>query len=119
MRSPPLPRHTRDCLMRAAISCLLIYLFNAGLTLAQDFKITKQDDGVTISVDSKLFARYLTTGHKKPVIWPIVGPTGKEMTRAYPFKSDTVDEKHDHIHHESFWFNHGNVNGTDFWLSNE
>lgn len=106
--------------MRAAYSCLfLVCLACFNVSIAQEFKVTEQDDGVTIDVDGKLFARYLTTGHKKPVIWPIMGPTGKEMTRAYPFKSDSVNEKHDHIHHESLWFNHGNVNGIDFWLSNE
>jgi hypothetical protein len=105
--------------MRAAFFFLFASIVGSSFALAQDFKITKQDDGLTINVDGKLFARYLTSGHKKPVIWPVIGPTGKEMTRAYPFKSDTTDEKHDHVHHESFWFNHGNVNGTDFWLSNE
>ena len=83
---------------------------------AQSFEVTKQEDGVTIEVDGKLFARYLTKGHSKPVIWPIVGPTGKEMTRPYPFRDDPLDKKRDHKHHESFWFDHGNVNGTDFWL---
>jgi hypothetical protein len=83
---------------------------------AQEFKVTKQDDGVTIELDGKLFARYVTVGRQKPVIWPIIGPTGKEMTRAFPFRKDVAGEKTDHEHHESLWFDHGNVNGTDFWL---
>ena len=91
-------------------------LMFGDVSAAQEFKVTQQEDGVTITVDRKLFARYLTKGHKKPVIWPIVGPTGKEMTRAYPFKKDVSGEEKDHIHHESLWFDHGNVNGTDFWM---
>lgn len=102
--------------MRTAICFLVTTWVMFGSASAQEFKITQQDDGATINVDGKLFARYLTKGHKKPVIWPIIGPTGKEMTRAYPFKDDPEDKKKDHIHHESFWFDHGNVNGTDFWM---
>jgi Methane oxygenase PmoA len=105
--------------MRTAICFFVSTLVLFGLASAQEFKITQEEDGVTINVDGKLFARYLTKGHKKPVIWPIVGPTGKEMTRVHPFKDDPEDKKRDHIHHESFWFDHGNVNGTDFWMIGE
>jgi hypothetical protein len=103
--------------MRAFLLFGLCCLCATGTLFAQTFEVTQQDDGVTINVDGKLFARYLTKGHKKPVIWPIVGPTGKEMTRAHPFKEDPNDKKKDHIHHESFWFDHGDVNGTDFWTT--
>jgi hypothetical protein len=45
----------------------------------------------------------------------VIGPTGKEMTRAWPMRKDNPDEKTDHVHQKSFWFDHGNVNGVDFW----
>lgn len=102
--------------MRMALLAVVFLSVGSNWVCAQSFEVTKQEDGVTIQVDGKLFARYLTKGHSKPVIWPIVGPTGKEMTRPYPFRDDPADKKRDHKHHESFWFDHGNVNGTDFWL---
>ncbi len=37
------------------------------------------------------------------------------MTRDYPFKDTTDGEKHDHPHHESLWYTHGDVNGISFW----
>lgn len=101
--------------MRALLLTGLLIAFAPSAVFAQVFEVTTQEDGVTVNVDGKLFARYLTKGHKKPVIWPIVGPSGKEMTRAHPFKEDPEDKKKDHVHHESFWFDHGDVNGTDFW----
>jgi hypothetical protein len=50
------------------------------------------------------------------VLWPIIGPTGKPVTRSYPVGELLEHERDDHIHHRSFWFTHGDVNGVDFWL---
>jgi len=71
--------------------------------------------GVKVLIDGKLFTEYLFRSGSKPVLWPVIGPHGIEMTRAYPFK-EIKGDKTDHIHHRSIWFTHGNVNGTDFWL---
>lgn len=86
-----------------------------GFSTAAEFTLTKEDDGVTAKYDGKLFTRYLMKSGAKPVLWPIIGPTGKEMTRAYPMTDGTPEEKKDHIHHRSLWFTHGNVNGQNFW----
>ena len=70
--------------------------------------------GIAVLSDGKLFADYVVGNGPKPVVWPIIGPTGREMTRAYSMK--WVDgEKTDHPHQRSFWFTHGDVNGVDFW----
>jgi hypothetical protein len=37
------------------------------------------------------------------------------MTRAWPLRKDDPSEKTDHVHQKSFWFDHGAVNGVDFW----
>ena len=105
--------------MRIALWAILFCVFTAEFGISQELKVETQEDGYTVTVDGKLFARYLTQGRNKPVIWPIVGPTGKEMTRAYPFKENVEGEKKDHVHHESFWFDHGSVNGIDFWAKGE
>src|SRR5690606_29099868 len=106
-------------LMRMVLCLFLcLPLFNTAL-IAGEFEVSQQEDGVTINLQGKLFARYITKGHSKPVIWPIIGPTGKEMTRAFPFKKGVEGEKDDHEHHESFWFDHGDVNGIDFWMIKE
>jgi hypothetical protein len=83
---------------------------------AANFEVQPQDDKVTVKLDGQLFTEYLTRSGAKPVLWPVIGPTGKAVTRRYPMQSAGPDEKQDHVHHRSFWFTHGEVNDTDFWL---
>jgi hypothetical protein len=55
-------------------------------------------------------------GAHKPYLFPVIGPTGDPLTRAYPMQ-DVEGEERDHPHQRSFWFTHGDVNGVDFWGS--
>jgi hypothetical protein len=93
-----------------AIACVFIATSARGEVTAE-----KSDDKVTIKIDGKLFCEYLTNSGGKPIVWPIIGPGGAEMTRSYPMKKKD-GEATDHIHHRSLWFTHGDVNGVDFWL---
>ncbi|MCC7086465.1 MAG: PmoA family protein [Pirellulales bacterium] len=83
-------------------------------TTAAEFKVHTTDRGVTVDLDGKLFTEYLIKSGRKPILWPIIGPTGKAMTRAWPMDDAGAVSK-DHSHHRSFWFSHGNVNGNDLW----
>jgi hypothetical protein len=71
-------------------------------------------EGVRVTIDGQLFTEYLTRSGAKPILWPILGPTGKPMTRAYPM-GEAPNEKKDHPHQRSLWFTHGDVNGISFW----
>lgn len=51
----------------------------------------------------------------KPFFYPIMGPTGENMTRHWPMKEGDETEAQDHIHHRGMWYGLGNVNGLDFW----
>lgn len=101
---------TRSLVLSIAL-CLLL-LANAR---AAEFTVEKADDGVTVKVDGNLMTRYLVKSGAKPILFPVVGPTGKEMTRGYPMRDALPTEKADHPHQRSFWFTHGLVNGVDFW----
>jgi hypothetical protein len=70
--------------------------------------------GGVVKIHGKLFTEYLTRSGAKPILWPILGPTGKPMTRAFPM-GEAPNEKKDHIHQRSLWFTHGSVNGVSFW----
>jgi hypothetical protein len=72
-------------------------------------------EGVTVKLDGQLFTRYLIKSGAKPILWPVIGPTGKEMTRGYPMRDAAPTEKQDHVHQRSLWFTHGDVDGVDFW----
>lgn len=71
-----------------------------------------------VSVDVNLHREPFTTlvqdQGAKPFLFPMIGPTGKPITRAFPMK-DVPGEDRDHPHQRSFWFTHGKVNGVDFW----
>jgi hypothetical protein len=75
----------------------------------------KLDGKVRVTVDGKLFAELDYANYAKPIFWPIVGPTGEEMTRNYPMKQDVKDEARDHPHHKSLLFHHGIINDENFW----
>ena len=66
-------------------------------------------NGAMVKIDGQLFTEYLIDSGGKPILWPIIGPTGKPMTRAFPMKKDDPNEKKDHPHHRSMWFTHGDV----------
>jgi hypothetical protein len=72
--------------------------------------------GVDINLDGQLFTTYHHAAqHNKLFLYPIIGPTGKGLTRGYPMVSDIPGEKHDHPHHKSIHVAHGDVNGVDLW----
>jgi hypothetical protein len=72
-------------------------------------------NGVVVKIDGKLFTEYLVKSGSKPILWPIIGPTGKPMTRDYPLR-ERAGEAKDHPHQRSLWFTHGDVNGVNFWM---
>jgi hypothetical protein len=101
-------------MIRLCLSLCLLFLLTP-LANAADFKLEQHSGGIRVLLDGELFTEYLTNSGPKPYLWPIIGPGGKAMTRAYPMK-EVAGEKRDHHHHRSMWFTHGDVNGVDFWL---
>ncbi len=87
-------------------------------TTADKPGVTTSDDGngISVSVLGKPFFTALGQSGSKPVIYPVYGPGGEKMTRAYPI--ETVEgEDRDHPHQRSMWMTFGNVNGVDFWAA--
>jgi len=72
-------------------------------------------DRVRISFESQLITQYIFKGWQRPVMSPVIGPAGVRMTRAFPFDQDSQGESHDHPHHQSLWYGHGDISGTRFW----
>ncbi len=86
---------------------------------AQQFSVSQEEDGVTVMLDGELFTRYLKNSKTKPVLWPVIGPTGEPMTRAWPVSDSSVEEAQDHPHHRSIWITYEGVNEVDFWQEKE
>lgn len=77
--------------------------------------INKTNTQDQILINGELFVGYNTINTAKPFLYPIIGPTGANMTRHFPMKKGVTGESEDHPHHTSFWFTHGGVNGVDLW----
>lgn len=72
--------------------------------------------GLDINLNGDLFTTYHHDArHNKQFLYPVIGPTGRGMTRGYPMVTDIPGEKHDHPHHKSIHVAHGDVNGVDLW----
>jgi hypothetical protein len=71
-------------------------------------------DSLAVHLDQDNIAGYRVDNGAKPIIHPLVGPTGDAFTRAFPM-AVLPGEDDDHPHQRSCWFTHGKVNGVDFW----
>jgi hypothetical protein len=91
-------------------------------------KATK--DHIDFLVGKDLVGRYhIGPEVAKPYLWPLNGPTGIPITRAWPMEKAKAGESTDHPHQKSVWFCHGDVipeglelkdrvrgvKGVDFW----
>ena len=96
-------------LLTAATSVLLAQPARVKLVRADD----KQK--VDVFVDGKLFTSYqYPSTMEKPYLFPVYAPGGSVITRGFPLEP-RKGERVDHPHHIGIWFNHGSVNGLDFW----
>ena len=94
----------------------LIGLVSSIATAAEGggVKITQAEGKLRVEIGGRLFTEYHYQNTSRPYLYPILGPGGAAMTRDWPMK-DSPGEEHDHPHHRSFWWAHGEINGTDFW----
>jgi hypothetical protein len=101
---------------RSILSAILVAASFAFCRSALSAEITveRSDKGAVVKIDGQLFTEYLVRSGTKPILWPIIGPTGKPMTRDFPMRKRAGESK-DHPHQRSLWFSHGNVNGVNFW----
>ncbi len=102
----------------ATILALTIFMSTTQL-MGQTIKVKLERDDtkhrVDVIVDGKLFTSYQYPENlEKPFLSPIYAPNGAVITRGFPLEA-RKGERVDHPHHIGLWFNHGNVNGLDFW----
>jgi hypothetical protein len=82
---------------------------------AAEVRVEPAEGRIEVRIDGHPFTAYVFDGRSKPILFPVIGPTGANFTRRWPVEADSGDEPRDHPHHESVWFTHGSVNGHDFW----
>lgn len=107
--------------------CLALVTGAAGLLAAEPSSTTFTGKGVEIipygatlrvTIDGRPFTDYHYQNVSRPFFYPVIGPTGAGLTRNWPM-GDGPGEAHDHRHHKSLWYAHGDINGVDFWSEGE
>ncbi|MFZ0281182.1 MAG: PmoA family protein [Bacteroidales bacterium] len=70
---------------------------------------------VNVYINGSLFTAYnFPLDFEKPFLYPVLAPDGSVITRGFPLQP-RAGERVDHPHQVGLWFNHGNINGLDFW----
>ncbi len=79
-------------------------------------KIDDVDKKLRVEINGELFTEYNYQDPEAviPYFYPVVGPTGANVTRHYPMKKGE-NEATDHKHHRALWYTHGSIGGADFW----
>lgn len=102
------------------LSCLtgMLAAISAGQAQADapGFAIEQTAKGVAVKVGGQPFAEYVIndTEPNKTYLWPVYGPTGKAMTRAFPM-AKVEGEVQDHYHHRGICFGQEDIGGWDTW----
>lgn len=79
------------------------------------FTADQSPTGVVVKYDGQPFATYVIGEANKSFLFPVYGPTGKSMTRAFPMQK-VEGEVTDHYHHRGICFGHQDINGFDSWM---
>lgn len=105
----------KQSLLSVLLSALVLTLFHGTIFAeGKGVKIVEKDNILRVEIDGRLFTEYHYKNVIRPFFYPVIGPTGENMTRNWPMK-EAPDEEKDHPHHRGLWFTHGDVNGLDFW----
>jgi hypothetical protein len=96
-------------------------LLALALPLCGQVKITQQgNQKISVEIDGKPFTDfYIGPESKKPYLYPLRTADGKIVTRGFPMDPTIPGEAHDHPHHRGVWFTHGDVNGYNFWATED
>jgi hypothetical protein len=81
-------------------------------------ELVETNDVVRVTFDGRLFTEYHFRNVPRPFLYPLLDARGSHLTRRWPME-EAPGEEHDHPHHRSFWFTHGEVNGHDLWSESD
>ncbi|NND32441.1 MAG: PmoA family protein [Saprospiraceae bacterium] len=100
------------------LSCITVMVFSGRST--DQISFIKHDGKIDIVNNGRLITTYQYGDHlSKPILFPVMSPSGEMITRSYPF-TEVTGESHDHPHHTGISFTYGSngeVNGNSFWAN--
>jgi hypothetical protein len=91
--------------------CVCPSAYGQAKAVAQVQAIPQPQHQISFQRDGEEITRmYFGSELRRPFLFPIVGPSGRSLTR--------LGHPHDpegHSHHNSVWISHNDVNGVSFW----
>ncbi|MEW6159602.1 MAG: PmoA family protein [Verrucomicrobiota bacterium] len=100
------------------IASVLLFGCVSSARAKEGVSITEEKGKLRIEINGAPFTEYQFENVPRPFWYPLHGPGGAVMVRHWPMK-EAPNEEHDHKHHRSLWFTHGEVNGQDFWSESD
>jgi Family of unknown function (DUF6807) len=107
----------KQLLLKIFLSVLLISLGMTQSCKEESVELINDEanNKVDVIINGALFTSYQYPENvEKPFLYPVISPNGSIITRGFPIEP-REGERVDHPHHVGIWFNHGDVNGLDFW----
>jgi hypothetical protein len=101
---------------------IIIFLFSGIESNSQTLKdkgvqlVSHEDKHkIDVFINGSFFTSYqYPDNFEKTFLYPVNAANGSVITRGFPIEP-RKGERVDHPHHIGIWFNHGDVNGLDFW----
>ncbi|MDG1892512.1 MAG: PmoA family protein [Verrucomicrobiota bacterium] len=104
--------------LAVAVSLLVGMDTRAGEKSFKGVLIAPHEGKLRIEINGDFFTEYHYQEVSRPFFYPVMGADGMPMTRNWPM-AEGKGEAHDHPHHKSFWYAHGDINGHDFWSESD
>lgn len=101
--------------MKMVMAAIGSMVLSTGLLSAGTLEVSEEQGLVRVNLDGEVFTEYHYEAADRPFFYPVIAPTGDNITRHWPMKGTDKNEERDHKHHRSLWYTHGDVNGHDFW----
>ena len=94
---------------------LSLLLLVCALPVFGEVQLIQGKNSIRVNVDGEPFTELFYGPETfKPYLHPMRAASGTIVTRSYPM-AVVEGERQDHPHHTGLWFNHGDVNGLDYW----
>ncbi|MFM7205299.1 MAG: hypothetical protein ACKO4T_01325 [Planctomycetaceae bacterium] len=61
-----------------------VILALACIPAAAEVAVTRHDDRIDVAVDGAAFTSYIAAGHRKPILFPVLGPGGTPAAHGWP-----------------------------------
>lgn len=108
--------------LKIVLTALIFLSAAVNISISQErkekgVKLVRHDDKqkIDVFINGSFFTSYqYSSNFEKPFLFPVQAPNGSVITRGFPLEP-RKGERVDHPHQVGLWFNHGNVNGLDFW----